>query len=1218
MRHVWAYISIAIVIVVGLVSFSYAQFQDDGSVSQTPGVCGYLNTDNAIYTVANSSIYVNGTCFYINATNVTINLNSSIIYGNGTGYGINISNFTQATIYNGTISNFSRGIYGIYANDTNITNMTQQSNIYGVYFELGQDSTVRSTNFFYNTYGSQFVSSKNITIIDNEFQMNSIGMNIIMLTNSSMIRNLHYNCTFSCLNINNSDYIRVENSTYNLSGILHVNISNTNGLNLTRLVHYYANTSSVYIAYSPKARIKDITSSLATYDFLVAGSESVNFTNNTGLSNYSSWFVSTNHSIIKYNRFRSSLVVGSENLTLSNNSFINTRLYGLWTLSLSNSTIEKTRFQNVSNPLFLTTTLDNTFDQLHITGSNTTSIALFGSNNNNFTDINITNTNRTGVLVKDDLLYGTSINNLFKDNIINTTGYGINVSGADNIFINNSVDRAITDYLIYENIKQYSFENNSLAFTASNTWLQYHNRTIRDIGYNLSEKVSVTSNNIFVNSTLDPTFNQSANITSQYLSYPIPKSLIDYNTNGTWVNCPDTYCQNVSWDGENFTFNVTRFSSYKTASIADLYHCDNITVKNISYNIVNSIYSSGLCFNISAENITLNLGGNTLSGSNNPGIFARSRNVTILNGTLKAFSIPIEIAGTQTVNLDTLTFWNSTYGAYLADVSDVTAINITTYNTTYGIYLNNSATSTISDSDFYDNSYALYFKNASSTTVSYSNIYNNTIYMYINDSGTIDAEYNYWQNMTSLSIGNGINGTADYDPWLTTLHPDLTAPDITITATSPFTTSRKVNFSIVSDDRINIKYRFNTSSGWSSWSDNCYTIVNDQDGDGICDSETVPSNGKYIFNFLATNIYGNFTYKNKTIIVNQNTSSGGTIITGGGSGGGGGGGGTSQIVSKAWTSLEGDASYTINKEDFGLSQITFSVIGKLLSSKLTVKKMGLKPNLAQNLSGTIYRYYEITRDNLPHNNITDIKLYFKIDKSWMGSKNINDIKMNRYNNGWQELDTRFIESDNSYYYYYAITPGFSYFGISYVSTTPITTTTLGLLTTSTLTLTTTTLSENQDQEIMAFKSDIVQDPVNDTKDEGQKKRNYIPFIIISSIVAIMVVLGVVFRDQLRYNVYPKIEPVFGMIYINFLDLISRFKKQDQKDKKYSIDDEEYSVADLEEYIKESLKKGFTEIEIKDQLVKEGVSRNLLDKSFDEVGHSVITPSEKRPVKKEDK
>lgn len=110
------------------VSFAHAIFLDDGSSSQTVYDCGILNTTNAVYTF-NQSVSSSGTCIAINASNVTLNLGGYNLTGNQTGYGVRI--YWNSTILNGTIINFTSGIYHRTSNatDTVIRQINSSENV---------------------------------------------------------------------------------------------------------------------------------------------------------------------------------------------------------------------------------------------------------------------------------------------------------------------------------------------------------------------------------------------------------------------------------------------------------------------------------------------------------------------------------------------------------------------------------------------------------------------------------------------------------------------------------------------------------------------------------------------------------------------------------------------------------------------------------------------------------------------------------------------------------------------------------------------------------------------------------------------------------------------------------------------------------------------------------------------------------------------------------
>ncbi|MFH0711798.1 MAG: NosD domain-containing protein [archaeon] len=76
----------------------------------TTSACGTLSTANRYYSL-NTSLSSNGTCFNITANGITLDFAGFTITGNTTNHGINITGYNSTTVLNGTISNFSNGIY---------------------------------------------------------------------------------------------------------------------------------------------------------------------------------------------------------------------------------------------------------------------------------------------------------------------------------------------------------------------------------------------------------------------------------------------------------------------------------------------------------------------------------------------------------------------------------------------------------------------------------------------------------------------------------------------------------------------------------------------------------------------------------------------------------------------------------------------------------------------------------------------------------------------------------------------------------------------------------------------------------------------------------------------------------------------------------------------------------------------------------------------------
>jgi PGF-pre-PGF domain-containing protein len=123
---------------------------------------------------------------------------------------------------------------------------------------------------------------------------------------------------------------------------------------------------------------------------------------------------------------------------------------------------------------------------------------------------------------------------------------------------------------------------------------------------------------------------------------------------------------------------------------------------------------------------------------------------------------------------------------------------------------------------------------------------------------------------------------------------------------------------------------------------------------------------------------------------------------------------------------------TITKEEIGLVQISLEVRNLANNVKLTVTKLEKKPATLPNVTGIVYRYINISMENLPHANIKTARIKFKVTKSWIADNNIDEGKviLNRYTTRWDALPTTKVSEDVNFVHYEATTPGFSTFAIT--------------------------------------------------------------------------------------------------------------------------------------------------------------------------------------------
>lgn len=147
--------------------------------------------------------------------------------------------------------------------------------------------------------------------------------------------------------------------------------------------------------------------------------------------------------------------------------------------------------------------------------------------------------------------------------------------------------------------------------------------------------------------------------------------------------------------------------------------------------------------------------------------------------------------------------------------------------------------------------------------------------------------------------------------------------------------------------------------------------------------------------------------------------------------GGGGTAATNTVSAISSIGADSAGTFTINK--FDIATIVVEVTEAASSVKLTVQSLDSAPAAITTApTGVVYKYYEITKENLADTNIKKGTVSFKVTKAWYvdNSYNVATTKLMRWaNDAWTELTTTQTGSDDTYYTFSAETPGFSTFAV---------------------------------------------------------------------------------------------------------------------------------------------------------------------------------------------
>ena len=90
-----------------------------------------------------------------------------------------------------------------------------------------------------------------------------------------------------------------------------------------------------------------------------------------------------------------------------------------------------------------------------------------------------------------------------------------------------------------------------------------------------------------------------------------------------------------------------------------------------------------------------------------------------------------------------------------------------------------------------------------------------------------------------------------------------------------------------------------------------------------------------------------------------------------------------------------------------------------------------RPSGASDPAIAVYKFMDIS-STAASSDFSLIKIKFKVPKSWISSNSVDSttISLFRYSSGWTKLTTAQTSTDDAYYYFEAISPGFSTFAVA--------------------------------------------------------------------------------------------------------------------------------------------------------------------------------------------
>ncbi len=157
-------------------------------------------------------------------------------------------------------------------------------------------------------------------------------------------------------------------------------------------------------------------------------------------------------------------------------------------------------------------------------------------------------------------------------------------------------------------------------------------------------------------------------------------------------------------------------------------------------------------------------------------------------------------------------------------------------------------------------------------------------------------------------------------------------------------------------------------------------------------------------------------------------------VTTSSSGGGGGGGSSTISQNEASILVSGNSDepikVNVNKEDIPVSEIKIDINKKIEQGKVKVKVLD---NYDEKPSENTYKHMEINTEDFDNEDIENVEIRFTVEDAWLEENDVlkkNVVLFHKKENGWQELETKYLMSIKDLNHFLAISPGFSVFAIA--------------------------------------------------------------------------------------------------------------------------------------------------------------------------------------------
>ena len=958
--------------------------------------------------VMNSISNLSGACLNFGTRkNMTLDCLGNTITGGTGASGITINPGTTSNfsiIRNCNITGFGYGLY-ISQNSQNVIvfNSSFVSNYYGVGFSYAYNSTVLNSTFTSNTaYGIYVYFSNNITIINSSFNSN------------------YQNGIYTSF----SPYTTISKSTFNSNGngsiqqgAIYIGSSANSTLSNNTIIN---NTYGIELSFSSNCTLKYNNLTNNQRNFYIVGFVLLDFIYDIDMNNTINnkpiyyWINQNNREINASSNPGYVVVINSTNITVRDlNMSYNGQ--GVLFINTSNSKIVNVTASydyigiQINPPGFNSgvLTLNNTIANNSVNYNDYSGIFVYHSDNTTLMNnsVNYNGLSSTGIATGVYLRWSKKI--IMRNNTINNNKYNLLLLDSAYPLMDIDTGNKMDGKSVYYLINQANIEINSSHNPGFLALINSTNITVKDLN------MSNNGENFLFEGLNNSRIYNITSITTLYTF------LINNSHNNIFYNIYTKDCLqdilNFKYSTNNTLINISSLSS-------------STNVMSFEYSDKNKIYNSSFSSNNVGRGIYLQYTNNTLIdgvytwnisygltiqyGYNNRIINSIFENNT--DGSMNGKGIEINYA-------DNNTFMNVTVngsmacdycgGVALYNANNNTFINLTSINNAYGIsFWANSLYNVINNSRIENNSvYGLYFNEYSSSYPQYNLIYNNYIRNNINYYNN-SALVNYFNTTKTLLSGttNVIGGSYLGGNFWATLN----------------------------------------NTGFSQ-------LCTDADADGICDSvyniDTVNYDYLPLYSLALVCIptwtctdwstcSGGIQTRTCTDVYSCGVDTSKPAESQFCTSGGGGTSTTTTTVTTPSIPSGTPATITITNPNIEVGSVTISTNENVSSVSVTVTEVP-KTKVGDFVIGVsaggagIYQALNITARGLNNSQIESASINFRVNISWVEQQrkateeDIHLFRRNDITNKWEALNTTYLYNDSQFYYYTAITPGFSTFVI---------------------------------------------------------------------------------------------------------------------------------------------------------------------------------------------